>query len=243
MPRPARPDAPRSPDVSIDGRPARPSMPPSDCRMDGTRLRHGRGRAALPRMTGLFERDGAAVARLLPLLPRAGWCCRHPLGRRFQLSKRSGEDEANLRASWERLGRNSPSRCFHDAVGEFGATHTGGTPWPVGSAEYPDGSAPSRASPTRRRCEPRDGGAMRAPNGHCSVARAAVTSGARFAGSTGRRVAAGRPSHARAARRQPGKGDLFQRLLGRLPKGRRAARCGARRRAASTARAMRRARR
>ncbi|MFA5939692.1 MAG: hypothetical protein WC809_10100 [Sinimarinibacterium sp.] len=57
-------------------------------------------------------------------------------GRNFQLSSDRGQDLANLRASWERLGGNDPtSRILLMASGQE-TPHSGGAPWPVDSAPY-----------------------------------------------------------------------------------------------------------
>jgi len=57
-------------------------------------------------------------------------------GRDFMLSSNKSQDLANLKASWERLGGNNPtSRLLLMASGQE-TPHTGGTPWPVGSASY-----------------------------------------------------------------------------------------------------------
>ncbi|MEK6787656.1 MAG: hypothetical protein AABY68_01730 [Pseudomonadota bacterium] len=76
--------------------------------------------------------------------PRLGFCrtCHVPSGqadredgRRFMLSSSPAADLANLRASWEQLGRNNPtSRILLMASGQ--ESHTGGSPWPVGSPSY-----------------------------------------------------------------------------------------------------------
>ena len=57
-------------------------------------------------------------------------------GRDFMLSTDKTQDLANLKASWERLGKNNPtSRILLMASGQE-TPHTGGAPWPVGSAAY-----------------------------------------------------------------------------------------------------------
>ncbi|MFP5307588.1 MAG: hypothetical protein ACLGI7_17430, partial [Gammaproteobacteria bacterium] len=57
-------------------------------------------------------------------------------GRLFQLSSDASQDFANLRASWERLGGNNPtSRILLMASGQE-TPHSGGAPWPQGSASY-----------------------------------------------------------------------------------------------------------
>ncbi|AXQ28281.1 hypothetical protein D0B54_06115 [Solimonas sp. K1W22B-7] len=57
-------------------------------------------------------------------------------GHDFMLSSSRSQDLANLRASWERLGRNNPtSRILLMSSGQE-MPHTGGAPWPVGSAQY-----------------------------------------------------------------------------------------------------------
>jgi len=57
-------------------------------------------------------------------------------GRDFSFSMNQAQDLANLRASWERLGRNNPtSRILLMPSGQE-TPHSGGAPWPVGSAEY-----------------------------------------------------------------------------------------------------------
>ena len=54
----------------------------------------------------------------------------------FMLSPNSGQDFDNLVASWERLGGNNPtSRILLMASGQE-TPHSGGAPWPVGSAAY-----------------------------------------------------------------------------------------------------------
>ncbi|MFA5940477.1 MAG: hypothetical protein WC809_14055 [Sinimarinibacterium sp.] len=59
-------------------------------------------------------------------------------GRNFMLSDNAAQDFDNLRASWERLGGNNPtSRILLMASGAE-TPHTGGQPWPVGSAAYDD---------------------------------------------------------------------------------------------------------
>ena len=61
-------------------------------------------------------------------------------GQRFMLSQNDSEDFANLRASWERLGRNDagPNLILTMAAGTGSRSHTGGTPWPAGSEAYKD---------------------------------------------------------------------------------------------------------
>ncbi|HSW12450.1 MAG TPA: hypothetical protein VLI06_06385 [Solimonas sp.] len=57
-------------------------------------------------------------------------------GKDFMLSATRSQDLANLRASWERLGGNNPtSRILLMSSGQE-TPHTGGTPWPTGSAQY-----------------------------------------------------------------------------------------------------------
>jgi len=57
-------------------------------------------------------------------------------GRDFMLSSSKSQDLANLKASWERLGGNNPtSRLLLMSSGQE-TPHTGGTPWPKGSASY-----------------------------------------------------------------------------------------------------------
>ncbi|MFA5939689.1 MAG: hypothetical protein WC809_10085 [Sinimarinibacterium sp.] len=58
-------------------------------------------------------------------------------GRLFQLTSDESQDFANLRASWERLDGNNPvSRILLMASGTDARSHSGGTPWPVGSDAY-----------------------------------------------------------------------------------------------------------
>ncbi|AXQ30509.1 hypothetical protein D0B54_18290 [Solimonas sp. K1W22B-7] len=61
-----------------------------------------------------------------------------PDGKLFQLTQDRSQDYANLRASWDRLGRNDngKSRILKMASGTDTRSHTGGTPWPVGSDAY-----------------------------------------------------------------------------------------------------------
>ncbi len=62
-----------------------------------------------------------------------------PDGKLFQLSTNKGDDLANLRASWERLGGNNPvSRILKMPSGTDTRSHTGGTPWPKNSDAYKD---------------------------------------------------------------------------------------------------------
>jgi hypothetical protein len=61
-----------------------------------------------------------------------------PDGKLFMLSQNKSEDFANLRTSWEALGRNDngKSRILKMASGTDTRSHTGGSPWPVGSDAY-----------------------------------------------------------------------------------------------------------
>ncbi len=61
-------------------------------------------------------------------------------GRDFMLSTVAAADAATFRASWERLGANAnpPSRILRMASGTDTRAHSGGVPWPVGSAPYQD---------------------------------------------------------------------------------------------------------
>ena len=56
-------------------------------------------------------------------------------GRRFMLAREAQQDYALLRASWEALGRGVEDNLIlqHASGGE---PHSGGAPWPVGSAPY-----------------------------------------------------------------------------------------------------------
>src|SRR3546814_6419196 len=57
-------------------------------------------------------------------------------GRYFQLGTDPANDMAALKASWERLGGNNPtSRILLMPSGQE-TPHSGGQPWPVGSAAY-----------------------------------------------------------------------------------------------------------
>jgi hypothetical protein len=59
-------------------------------------------------------------------------------GNAFMLSANPADDLDKLRASWETLGRNAngPSRILKMASGTDAKKHSGGSPWPVGSAAY-----------------------------------------------------------------------------------------------------------
>lgn len=58
-------------------------------------------------------------------------------GRRFMLSPDPAADMVNLRQSWTALGGNNPvSRILLMASGTDTRSHTGGSPWKPGSAEY-----------------------------------------------------------------------------------------------------------
>ena len=61
-----------------------------------------------------------------------------PDGHLYMLSQDKTQDFANLRASWEALGRNDngKSRILKMASGTDTRSHTGGSPWPVGSDAY-----------------------------------------------------------------------------------------------------------
>jgi endo-cleaving rubber dioxygenase len=60
-------------------------------------------------------------------------------GRLLMLGPQPGNDYALLRASWEALGGNNPeSRILLMASGRDTRSHSGGTPWPLGSAAYAD---------------------------------------------------------------------------------------------------------
>jgi len=78
--------------------------------------------------------------------PNLGFCrsCHVPggvadtdAGRRMMLSSQSSEDYLNLSNSWSRLGRGVESNLILlNASGEH--VHSGGAPWPRGSASYKD---------------------------------------------------------------------------------------------------------
>jgi hypothetical protein len=59
-------------------------------------------------------------------------------GRLFMLSSNETQDFANLRVAWENLGRNDNggSRILKMPSGTDTRSHSGGTPWPVGSDAY-----------------------------------------------------------------------------------------------------------
>ncbi len=61
-------------------------------------------------------------------------------GKLFMLSSNKNDDLSNLRASWERLGKNAnpPSRILKMPSGTDARSHTGGTPWPKNSDAYKD---------------------------------------------------------------------------------------------------------
>src|ERR1043166_6356738 len=61
-----------------------------------------------------------------------------PDGHLIMLSSDRTQDRQNLRDSWERLGRNDngKSRILKMASGTDMRSHTGGSPWPVGSDAY-----------------------------------------------------------------------------------------------------------
>ena len=61
-----------------------------------------------------------------------------PDGRLFQLSGDPAQDAAKLKASWEALGgaASPPSRILRMAAGTDARSHSGGAPWPLGSAAY-----------------------------------------------------------------------------------------------------------
>lgn len=61
-----------------------------------------------------------------------------PDGQKFMLSTNPAEDFTKLRTSWENLGKNTngTSRILTMPSGTDARSHTGGTPWPVGSDAY-----------------------------------------------------------------------------------------------------------
>lgn len=61
-------------------------------------------------------------------------------GKGFMLSMVPAEDAVKLQAAWEVLGRNEnpPSRILKMASGKDPKPHSGGMPWPEGSAAYKD---------------------------------------------------------------------------------------------------------
>jgi mono/diheme cytochrome c family protein len=96
---------------------------------------------------GAVKVDNCDQLFSLRVQPRLAFCrnCHVPGGvadvedgRLYMLSQSAAEDFANLRASWERLGRNDSgkSRILRMASGTDTRSHTGGTPWPEGSDAY-----------------------------------------------------------------------------------------------------------
>lgn len=93
--------------------------------------------------SGFSTPQSFASARVTPGL---GFCrsCHVPggvadtaEGRRMMLSPSSAEDYAKLNASWDRLGRGVDNNLILlDASGQH--AHSGGAPWPAGSAAYED---------------------------------------------------------------------------------------------------------
>ncbi|HZP13414.1 MAG TPA: hypothetical protein VFB36_13425 [Nevskiaceae bacterium] len=61
-----------------------------------------------------------------------------PDGKLMMLSTDRSQDRSNLHDSWDRLGRNNngKSRILKMASGTDTRSHTGGSPWPVGSDAY-----------------------------------------------------------------------------------------------------------
>jgi endo-cleaving rubber dioxygenase len=118
-----------------------------------------------PPVRAMFERDVQPALAYCRSCHVAGGVADTPLGSRFQLSKVVLEDESNLRASWERLGRNAPPKSLLLTMpsGTAGRTHTGGSPWPMGSAEYRnmDRLLASFADPSA--CDPGDAGGDAGP--------------------------------------------------------------------------------
>jgi mono/diheme cytochrome c family protein len=83
----------------------------------------------------------------LRVQPRLDFCrnCHVPQGvadvedgKLFMLSQDKTQDRNNLHAAWEALGRNDSgkSRLLKMPSGTDDRSHTGGTPWPVGSDAY-----------------------------------------------------------------------------------------------------------
>ena len=136
-------------------------------------------------------------------------------GKDFMLSSSKSEDLKNLRASWERLGKNNPtSRILLMASGQE-TPHTGGAPWPVGSDAYKAMEALLKCFESPTQCVLGEGGiveelpllgskhAVHVWNSYCEA---------------GQRAAAARPAHGDPARRQRGQGGVLQRLVAGLPR-------------------------
>jgi hypothetical protein len=119
-----------------------------------------------PAMTSYFERDVQPALAYCRSCHVPGGVADTALGRRFMLSGNVREDETNVRASWERLGRDIPPKSLLVTMpsGTAGRTHSGGTPWPVGSDAYRnmDQLLASFADPSV--CTPVDGGAGGGPS-------------------------------------------------------------------------------
>jgi hypothetical protein len=107
---------------------APPSTPP-----DG-----GEGGTPCPTMTSLFQRDVQPELTYCRSCHVARGVADTDLGRRFTLNANVQDDEANVRSSWERLGRNGATKSLLVTMpsGTAGRTHSGGMPWPVGSNAY-----------------------------------------------------------------------------------------------------------
>jgi endo-cleaving rubber dioxygenase len=126
----------------------------------GSRPDVGDAAPPCPPMQELFQRD---------VQPALAYCrsCHVPagiadtaLGRRFMLSAKAGDDDANLRASWERLGRNAPVKSLLLTMpsGTAGRMHSGGTPWPVDSNAYRKMEQLLMSFADPQMCDGRDGG-------------------------------------------------------------------------------------
>src|SRR5882724_1004706 len=77
--------------------------------------------------------------------PNIGFCrtCHVPngvadveKGKRFQLSSNTAEDFAKVQAAWAALGGGVDGNALLRMPSDPSLSHTGGKPWPVGSAAY-----------------------------------------------------------------------------------------------------------
>jgi hypothetical protein len=108
----------------------------------------------------LFEHDVQPSLMYCRACHVAGGVADTALGRRFMLSKDVRDDEANIRSSWDRLGRNGPPQSLLLTMpsGTSGRAHTGGAPWPIESSQYRNMDRLLASFGGRAVCEPRDAG-------------------------------------------------------------------------------------
>jgi hypothetical protein len=131
----------------------------------GSRFDAGDAPNTCPPMQELFQRDVQPSLTYCRSCHVPGGVADTALGRRFMLSAITVDDDANLRTSWERLGRNASPKSLLLTMpsGTAGRSHTGGTPWPVDSFAYLRMEQLLLTFANPQLCDPRDGGVDAGP--------------------------------------------------------------------------------